>query len=127
MIVLDAGVVIAYLAPADAHHHAAEEFLLRATVELLVNPVTLAEILVFPTRENRVEEALATLSDIGVVESPFPTHAGRNLAALRASTGLKMPDCCVLLTAMDRQATLASFDDKLRRVALGQGVRPEFG
>ena len=68
MIVLDAGVVIAYLAPADAHHHAAEEFLLRATVELLVNPVTLAEILVFPTRENRVEEALATLSDIGVVE-----------------------------------------------------------
>lgn len=127
MIVLDASVVIAYLAPADAHHRAAEEFLLNATVELLVNPVTLAEILVFPARENRLDEALAALADIGVVESPFPPNAARNLALLRAFTGLKMPDCCVLLTAMDRSATLASFDDQLRRVALGQGVRLEFG
>ena len=33
-----------------------------------------------------------------------------------------MPDCIVLLTALDQRGTLATFDDRLRRAALDQGV-----
>ena len=131
MIVLDATVLIAVLTPADPHHRAGLELLARAIADaedLLVNPVTLAEALVFPAREERVRvaEQAAALAELGVTEVPFPPGAAGDLAMLR-TTGLKMPDCCVLLTAMDRQATLASFDDQLRHAALTYGVRPAFG
>ncbi len=131
MIVLDANVLIAVLTPADAHHRAGRELLARAVADaedLLVNPVTLGEVLVFPAREGRVrvDEQAAALAELGVTEVPFPPGAAGNLAMLR-STGLKMPGCCVLLTAMDQRAALASFDDQLSRAAFTHGVRLAFG
>jgi predicted nucleic acid-binding protein len=124
VIVLDASVLIAVMTPADAHHRAARELLARAVVDaeaLLVNPVTLAEALVLPTRENRVGLAMAELTELGVSEWPFPPNAARTLARLRV-TGVKMPDCCVLLTALDQDAAVASFDERLRRAAREQGI-----
>jgi predicted nucleic acid-binding protein len=44
------------------------------------------------------------------------------LAGLRASTGLKLPDCCALLVAEAQGAALATFDDRLARVARSRGV-----
>ena len=131
MIVLDANVLIAVLTPADAHHRAGRELLAGAVADaadLLVNPVTLAEALVFPAREGpvRVAEQAAALAELGVTEVPFPPGAAGDLAILR-TTGLTMPDCCVLLTAINQQAALASFDDQLRRAALIHGVRLAFG
>nr|WP_293774994.1 hypothetical protein [Sporichthya sp.] len=32
---------------------------------------------------------------------------------MRAETGLRMPDCCVLLSAEATGATVATFDDRL--------------
>ena len=130
MIVLDANYLIAVLTPADAHHQAGLGLLARAIADaedLLVNPITLAEALVFPAREgpDQVAEQAAALADLGVTEVPFPPGAAGDLAMLR-TTGLRMPDCCVLLTALDRQAALASFDDQLRRAALTRGVRLAF-
>jgi hypothetical protein len=52
----------------------------------------------------------------------FPDGAAETLAQLRAETVLKMPDCCVLLSALDQQARLASFDDRLVKAALARGV-----
>jgi predicted nucleic acid-binding protein len=74
-----------------------------------------------------VGAVLDELSNMGVVEVPLPPGAARGLAELRALHGLKMPDCCVLLTAMDHRAALASFDDQLRRLALIHGLRLAFG
>ena len=131
MIVLDANVLIAVLTPADVHHRAGLELLARAIADaedLLVDPVTLAEALVFPAREGRarVAEQAAALAELGVTEVPIPPGAAGDLAMLR-TTGLRMPDCCVLLTAMDRHATLATFDDQLSRAAHAHGVRLAFG
>ena len=122
MIVLDASFLIASLVPEDAHHAAAEALLRTNTRDLLVNTVTLAEALVSPIREGRVDEVLATLADLGVVEATFPPDAARTLARLRVDTGLKLPDCCVLLTALDRVAAVASFDERLLRAAREHGV-----
>lgn len=125
MIVLDASVLIAVLIPQDMHHHFAASLVagaISSSQNLLVNPVTLAEILVLPTRENRVDLVLAALAGLGVQEDPLPTNAARVLARLRVDTGLKLPDCCVLLTAMDRQATLASFDQRLLAAAAALGI-----
>jgi predicted nucleic acid-binding protein len=124
MIVLDASVLIAYITRDDAHRRVADELIghaLRTAQGLLVTPVTLAEVLVAPTREGRLDAVLAELSDLGVVEVPSPQGAAL-LARLRVDTGLKLPDCIVLLTVMDQKCTLATFDDRLRRAALDQGV-----
>jgi predicted nucleic acid-binding protein len=125
VIVLDASVLIAVLISQDMHHHFAASLVagaISSSQNLLVNPVTLAEILVLPTRENRVDLVLAALAGLGVQEDPLPTNAARVLARLRVDTGLKLPDCCVLLTAMDRQATLASFDQRLLAAAAALGI-----
>ena len=124
MIVIDASVLIAFLNPDDVHHHDADEFILRAigdSQELAINTVTLAEVLVLPTREGRADNVVAELANMGVLEVPFPPDAARALARLRVS-GLKMPDCCVLLTAMDRGAALVTFDGRLVGAATQQQV-----
>ena len=130
MIVLDASVLIAVLIPQDMHHHFAASLVagaISSSQNLLVNPVTLAEALVFPAREGRarVAEQVAALAELGVTEVPFPPGAAGDLAMLRI-TELRMPDRCVLLTALDRQAVLASIDDQLRRAAHAHGVRLAF-
>jgi predicted nucleic acid-binding protein len=125
VIVLDASVLIAVLTPEDEHHRVALAMFTRAVgaaEDFFVNTVTLAEALVLPTQQGRVEEQSIAIAELGVVEVPFPRSAAHTLARLRVDTGLKLPDCIVLLTALDQRGTLATFDDRLRRAALDQGV-----
>ena len=118
MIVLDASVLIAYLDGTDALHEAADT-LLRATIDPAfgASPLTLAEVLVGPARTGRVAAVQQALADLEVHEIPLPIDSAARLAHLRADTGLKMPDCCVILAAEDRRSRLASFDDRLVRAA----------
>jgi len=48
--------------------------------------------------------------------APGSDAAGR-LATLRAATGLRLPDCSVLLAPQDERATVVMFDDRLARAA----------
>ena len=123
MILLDASVLIAYLDGADAHHDAAHALIAGLMDENLgINPVTLAEVLVGPTRAGRLDDALAVLRDLEVESLPFPSDAAVRLARLRASTTLKLPDCCVLLAAEDAGAQVASFDARLIAAATSRGL-----
>ena len=123
MIVLDASVLIAYLDAEDAHHHKAESLLAREIDdEFAANPLTLAEVLVGPSRTGRLEAARSVLRDLEVGEQPFPADTAVRLAQLRADTGLRMPDCCVLLAAQDAGARVAAFDDRLIRGAEELGL-----
>lgn len=118
VIVLDASVLIAYLDSDDNHHVAAEALLVSAVDDDLgANPLTLAEVLVVPARDGRLESAQTALRALEVNELPFPPDSAVRLAQLRASTGLKMPDCCVLLAAEDAGASVASFDGRLAQTA----------
>ncbi|MBA3991618.1 MAG: type II toxin-antitoxin system VapC family toxin [Actinomycetota bacterium] len=127
MIVLDASVLIAYLDGDDSHHLAAQSLLAEAVDhDLGVNPLTLAEVLVVPARDGRLEPTQAALRDLEVDELPFPSDTAARLARLRATTGLKMPDCCVLLAAEDAAASLATFDNRLVQTAAARNL-PIFG
>lgn len=118
VIVLDASVLIAYLDGEDGHHAAAETLLAQAIEDdLAVSSLTLAEVLVAPVRDGRLDPVLAALGDLEVQELPFPADTAVRLAQLRATTGLKMPDCCVLLATEDAGASLASFDERLAQAA----------
>ena len=123
MIVLDASVLIGYLDAKDAHHDRATALLTREIEDAFaVNLLTLAEILVVPTRTGQRDKVLAMLDDLAVETLQLPDRSPVVLAQLRAETLLKMPDCCVLLSALDQRARLASFDARLVEVAKARGV-----
>jgi predicted nucleic acid-binding protein len=123
VIVLDASVLIAYLDAEDAQHHKAEAMLAREIDdEFAANPLTLAEVLVGPARTGRLDAARSALRELEIAEQSFPADTAVRLARLRADTGLRMPDCCVLLAAQDTAARLATFDERLIRGAEELGL-----
>jgi predicted nucleic acid-binding protein len=118
VIVLDASVLIAYLDSEDAHHARAEALLVREVDDsFAASVVTLADVLVMPARERRLDAACEAMADLEVEELALPGDSAIRLAQLRADTSLKMPDCCVLLAAQDARASVASFDDRLNDAA----------
>ncbi len=123
MIVLDASVLVAHLSPLDAHHAAATQLLLdTADTSLMVHPITLAEVLVGGAKVGRGAEMLADLKAAGITLAPRDDDEPLRLAELRATTGLKLPDCCVLDSAQANAAQLATFDKALMTAASRQGV-----
>lgn len=123
MIVLDASVLVAHLERHDAHHALATEQLLAvAEQEFGASSITLAEVLVAPARSNRLTAAQTALRTLPVEELPLPADAAARLAALRADTGLKLPDCCVLLAAEDVAGTVLTLDERLGREAARLGL-----
>ena len=127
MIVLDASVLIGQLDPRDALHERASELLVETGHRPLgASTVTLAEVLVTPTRRGRLDAARDALRTLGVHEMPLPTDAAVRLATLRAQTRRPLPDCCVVLAAQHPAAEgLVTLDDRLAAAArhLGLAVR----
>lgn len=129
MIVIDASVLIAYLNAPDANHTRAETILLDAAVDRFgASSITLAEVMVGPTRAGTLETARAMLRDLEIREVVIAKGTTERLARIRYETGLKLPDCCVLLAAQDADAdTVLTFDDRLAKRArdLGYAVWTE--
>lgn len=123
MIVLDASVLIAHLNPVDSHHVAATAILLDATPgSILVHTVTMAEVLVGGVRVGRGAAMQDDLRAAGVDVARHDADEPLRIAELRANTGLKLPDCCVLDVAVHHHATLATFDTALASAARQRGV-----
>jgi predicted nucleic acid-binding protein len=119
VIVLDASALIAFLDPSDALHADAVSRLLALDARrLLVSPITHAEILVGPARAGTLAATQAALALLGVGEVALQQDAARRLAELRVTTGLRLPDCCVILAAQQSEnAAILSFDDRLLAAA----------
>lgn len=123
MIVVDASVLIAHLNPRDVHHEAATQLLLTAASEaLLAHTITLAEVLVGGVRVGREAQLCTDLESIGIRAADHDDLEPLRLARLRASSGLKLPDCCVLDAALENSASLATFDVALAAAARERGV-----
>lgn len=118
MIVLDASVLIGYLDADDGHHERAVALLAGwVDEELAVSAITVAEIMVGPIRTRRGHLVQEVLTELGIRPLGLPADAGVDLAQLRVTTGLAMPDCCVLLTAVQASASVATFDRRLATAA----------
>lgn len=126
MIALDASVLIAHLNTADIHHQAATTLLLRSEPgQMLVHTVTLAEVLVGGVRIGQGALMRDDLHAAGIAIAPHDDGEPLRLAEMRADSGLKLPDCCVLDVAVHHRATLATFDDALAAAARRLGVPVE--
>lgn len=118
MIVLDASVLIAHLGATDALHDRAVELLVDAADdELGASPLTLAEVYVGPARAGKLARAQRAIHDLGVTAVSLGDDAPERLATLRSTTGLRLPDCCVLYAVEAAAAEIATFDDRLKSAA----------
>ena len=129
MIVLDACVLIAFLNSGDAHHARARQLMAETAGHRRgASPMTIAEILVGPTRAGHLDVARDALAQLKVGQVLLGPDAPQRLARLRVDTGLKLPDCCVLLAAQDATAeAIATLDDRLTKAAglLGFALVPD--
>jgi len=121
VIVLDAKVLISYWGTPDVHTNRAFE-VLDTEEELILHPVTLAESLVGPVRIGREADAAEDFARLGIERHTPQFDEPVRVARLRAESALKLPDVYVLATAMELDATLATFDQRLADVARARGV-----
>lgn len=123
MIALDSRVVIAHLSPDDPRHVAASEYLRdEAAEDFLMHSLNLAEVLVGGVRAGRGQEMLDDLQGMGIRVAERPDGEPMRLARLRAGTGLKLPDCCALDTALFAHSALATLDQALAQAARERGI-----
>jgi predicted nucleic acid-binding protein len=123
VIILDACVLIAHLDATDAHHERATAFLLAVADEPFgASPLSLAEVLVGPARSGKLDAATGALRALEIDAVALAPEAPVRLAVLRAATGLRLPDCCVLLTAEQTRGAVATFDERLASAARERAV-----
>lgn len=123
MIVADASWVVALRDPSDNHHLPAAAINRGIDDEdVWLHPVTLAECLVAPARLGVLPDAVLRLRaafEVPDVEREAPVR----WAALRAATGLRLPDAVVLDTALSHGArAIVTFDAKLAAAASERGL-----
>jgi predicted nucleic acid-binding protein len=126
VIVLDASVVLAVLDAQEGHYHVAHRVLrecIAAGETLGCSPITLAEALVRPVSSGRLIETEGVLHLLGIATIALPADAAPRLALLRVESGMKMPDCCVLLAATQSEGAVITFDDALAKAAGRLGLR----
>lgn len=121
-MVLDASILIAHFSERDAHHMRAVTGLRALREELAASSITLAEVLVEPVQRRYVPEMRGHLRRLRVREVPLGPDAPLRLAELRVQTGLKLPDCCVLLAAQQRGDALLTLDARLDAAAERLGL-----
>lgn len=121
MIVADAGILIALWNRDDAHYDLARS-VFETNDSATMHPVNLGEALVYAVAQQQEARARAQLELLSIrVADPAPDEAFL-LARARAITGLRMPDCCALVTAEHLGLPLMTTDRRLAEVARSRGV-----
>lgn len=126
VVVFDSDVLIGFLSASDAHHADAVELVrqsLAARTRRMISAVNYSEILIGPIRagaeaRDHVDAMLGHFSiEVVTVDGAF----ARRAAAVRARTGLRLPDAYALATAIHAEhnghddVRLATFDKAVLR------------
>ena len=122
MIVLDASALIALVNERDHQHTWARDlFVSTHEHEWVISVLNYAEVMVRPARVGNLEIFLAGISGAGIAVEPVTADDATQLASLRATTALKMPDVVALQLALRRKAAIATADSTLAFVARAMG------
>jgi predicted nucleic acid-binding protein len=126
--VLDTDVLIAALDRRDTQHRAAArglENMLDRKVSLLLSLINYAETLVRPAEDERtLRTATAAIATLGVELIP-PTPAIARDAARYRALSVSLADGFAMATAKSHDATLATFDHRVRRALPRAGIALE--
>jgi predicted nucleic acid-binding protein len=125
VVVFDADVLIGYLSRDDAHHDDAVERMARALEprsRRLVSAVNYTEVLIGPLRAGGPSAAKvvdAMLVRFGIETMTVDMALAQRAAAVRARTGLKLPDAYALATAIHAEkrgwedVRIETFDERV--------------
>lgn len=117
-VILDSSVLIALYNDSDKHHQWAMRILLETLESKLAMPViTYAEALIHPLRAGKKKEFEAGVRGLGIEVCSIPSESMNQIAELRASTKLRMPDVVVLNEAMTTDSAIATTDQLLAQTA----------
>jgi predicted nucleic acid-binding protein len=95
-----------------------------AEQDLVLHPLTAAETLVGQVKLHQEQEFLDSLEAVGIAVLSGDIFSPIELARVRASSNLKMPDAVVVATALKTDAEMLSFDEVLGKRAESAGVVP---
>jgi predicted nucleic acid-binding protein len=113
-------VLIGFLDENDAHHVRAVRELrpwLAAGNTLLLPATVFSELLVGPARLGVHERVEAFVDEAGMEVVPVNRSIARRAAHLRATVqSLRLPDALVIATAVEREASLLTLDERLQRI-----------
>lgn len=118
--VLDTDVVIAALDRHDAHHAAAARALMRMIereTPLLLSTVNYAEALVRPAEDERTLRAATDAIAVLGMRLVAPTPPIARDAARHRGLGVSLADGFAIATAQAHNASVATFDRRVRRAA----------
>jgi len=124
LTILDADVLIGVLTRTDANHMKARRIIQRVLTDVpdrVISAATIAEISVGPIARGDAEGNAVHMFIEGLRARvlPLDEERARQAAAIRARTGVKLPDACVLAAALEMEArqpepvTITSFDTRL--------------
>lgn len=123
--VLDTDVVIAALDRHDAHHKAATKAM-RTMIEretpLLLSTVNYAEALVRPAEDERSLRAAVDAIAVLGIRLVAPTPPVARDAARHRGLAVSLADGFALATAQAHDASVATFDRRVRRALAGLGL-----
>lgn len=123
MIVLDAGVLIAYADQTDTHNDVTRQFLLEhADHTFHVSALSLAEAFVRPSAQGTLNPVREVLSVLELDVEDVLGNEAVKLATVRAQTGLRMSDALVVHTAQQLGAQIATTDIAMSKAANKLGV-----
>jgi len=123
LVVLDASALIALASDTDPNHNwALEMFRDTAAFGLQMTALTQAEVLVHPARAGKLEKFLKLIGALGLEITPIEESDSSQIAKIRASTSLKMPDAVVLSQAIKVSGSVATTDKQLAKVAKDNGL-----
>ena len=125
-VALDADIVIGALDGSDPHHARARMLFRgweRQDTARLLSVVNLTEVLVAPAADRkRLRTAREAIAALGVAIHQPGEAVGVGAARLRSAHPISLPDAYCLATAHYTDALVASFDEKVPRVAEREGL-----
>jgi predicted nucleic acid-binding protein len=125
-VVLDADVLIGALDRSDPHHAEARALFTgweERDDTRLISVVSLSEVLVAPAADKqRLRAARRAIAALGIAIHQAGEAIGVEAARLRSSHAISLPDAYCLATAHRAGGSLASFDDKVLRVARAERI-----
>jgi predicted nucleic acid-binding protein len=83
--------------------------------------VTLAQVYLGAARAGHADRLDRLVAQLAIRSLELPADAAHRLSELRSTTGLKLPDRCVLYTA-ERHNAIATFDDTVAKRATNIGL-----
>ena len=114
IVVFDASALIALFSESDTHHAwAIEAFRQTVEYDYQISALTLAEVLVHPTKLGVEKRVMDNIQSLGMEVMPLHSESAAPVAKLRVLSGLKMPDVVVLNQALAVGASIVTADQTL--------------